>query len=92
MIKRGHLECEMRCWFEQVDGRMVNCANRVYDKIVDYVNALEPIPTDEEGPLSVRHEDNRYQMLTFVLSEMKRPPRQTEAPGERADREPPGHG
>ena len=83
---------EMHCCFVQANGTMVNCAERVYDKIEDYVSVLERIPTEEGGPLSRRNKDSRYYRLILLLWERPRLAHRTEAPDEYADREPLRHG
>ena len=50
-------------FFVQADGRHVDCKARVYDKIVDYADRLDPIPV-EEG--SGREADRRYHRLVLL--------------------------
>ena len=50
-------------YFVQADGRHVDCKARVYDKIVDYVDSLDPIPV-KEG--SGREADTRYHRLVLL--------------------------
>ena len=56
-------------FFMQSDGRRVDCADRVYDKIVDYVDNLESIPFERDGSLTTRHEDCRYHRLDLLQYE-----------------------
>ena len=58
-------------FFMQSDGRRVDCADRVYDKIVDYVDSLETIPFQRDGSLTTRHEDGRYHRLDLLQYEME---------------------
>ena len=58
-------------FFMQSDGRRVDCADRVYDKIVDYVGHLESIPFERDGSLTTRHEDGRYHRLDLLQYEME---------------------
>ena len=64
-------KAEYSYFFEIDDGerRTIHCASHVYDKVIDYVDGLEPIPIDPDHILTTSRTQDRLHRLILQRTE-----------------------